>query len=300
MSKFVYSYCGYYNDLYLRSSYEYVFCKILEKQKINFKMEQEKYLLPNGKYYIPDFFIYNDKNELIKIIEIKGEAKMLAKKGLENISMLREIVDVECEIYFLNDLFKFERKLKLNIDKLIQEWKDKNSKNRNSIKTKKVKEAIGATTKERMNNPEWKKYWKNQIKESAKNWSYKLEGERTKRTIKECPICKKKFKTIPSKDKTCCSLKCANKYSVNKCNKIKKDKNIIKKDKIKKDFFNGLKYDKDFDLKLYINNFYLKCGFADVRPLSKILIGKYTKNINKLINDIDFSKYMPTSQNDKL
>lgn len=27
MTKFVYSYCGYYKNLYLRSSYEYLFCK---------------------------------------------------------------------------------------------------------------------------------------------------------------------------------------------------------------------------------------------------------------------------------
>ena len=39
--------------------------------------------------------------------------------------MLREIVDVDCEIYFLDDLFKFEKKLNLNINLLIQEWKDK-------------------------------------------------------------------------------------------------------------------------------------------------------------------------------
>ena len=53
--------------------------------------------------------------------------------------MLRKIVDVECEIYFLNDLFKFEKKLNLNINLLIQEWKDKNKTNTRGIKSKKVR-----------------------------------------------------------------------------------------------------------------------------------------------------------------
>lgn len=48
----------------------------------------------------------------------------------------------------------------------------------------------------------------------------------------------------------------------------------------------------------FYKDLYLKSSYECV--FCKILIGKYTKNINKLINDIDFSKYMPTSQNDKL
>lgn len=294
MSKFVYSYCGYYNELYLRSSYEYVFCKILEKQNIIFKMEEERYLLPNGKYYIPDFFIYDNNNKLIKIVEIKGEAKSLAKKGYENIEMLKKLVNVECEIYFLNDLLKFEKELKLDIYKLIEEWKINNNSNDRLIKSKKVKEAIGLTTKKRMDNPEWKKYWKNKIKESSKNWSFKLKGERIERTIKHCPVCSKEFKIIPSKNKTCCSRACSGIFIADRCNKIKKNNNLIKKNKIKEDFFIGLIYDKNFDIKSYINNFYIKCGYADVRPLSKILINKYTQNIDKIINEIDyFSKCMP-------
>ena len=214
--------------------------------------------------------------------------------------MLREIVDVDCEIYFLDDLFKFEKKLNLNINLLIQEWKDKNKTNIRGIKSKKVREAIGISTKNRMENDEWKKYWKNQIKESSKNWSFKLKGERIERIIGICPVCKKEFKMIPSKLKICCSVKCGNKHSAFKCNKIKKDNNAMKKEKIKKDFFKGLFNCNDFNIKSYIIDFYNKCGYADVRPLSKILIGKYTKNIDKLINDINISKYMPNSQNDKL
>ena len=52
---------------------------------------------------------------------------------------------------------------------------------------------------------------------------------------------------------------------------------------LKKDFFKGLFNCNDFNIKSYIIDFYNKCGYADVRPLSKILIGKYTKNIDKFI-----------------
>ena len=57
MSKFVYSYCGYYKNMYLRSSYEYVFCKILEYRNINYKIEVESYYLENGKYYLSSSLI---------------------------------------------------------------------------------------------------------------------------------------------------------------------------------------------------------------------------------------------------
>ncbi len=56
------------------------------------------------------------------------------------------------------------------------------------------------------------------------------------RIIGICPVCKKEFKMIPSKLKICCSVKCGNNHSSFKCNKIKKDNNAMKKEKIKKDF----------------------------------------------------------------
>ena len=222
MSKYVYGYCGYYKNLFLRSSYEYVFCKILEAQNISFKMEENKYLLPTGKYYIPDFFIYNKDKKLTEIIEIKSEAKSLKSKGLKNIKMLQEIVNVKCSIYFLKDLKSIAKNLNIDVNKLIDEWKELNTSKTRQVYSKSIRESIGETTKARMVNKKWKEYWKSQIKKSAINWSYKLEGERTKRIIKKCKFCNKEFKVMETSNKIYCSNVCCVNGTKEKSNKIKK------------------------------------------------------------------------------
>lgn len=301
MTKFVYSYCGYYKNLYLRSSYEYLFCKILEKQNIKFKIEECKYMLENGKYYIPDFFIYDKEDNLVEIVEIKSEAKSIKNKGIKNIELLRKLVDVKCSIYFLKDLIILCDKLNINYKKCIEYWKSKNNSKKRSILSKSVKESIGLKTKERMQNEEWKEYWKSQIKKSAKNWSYKLEGERVARKNRICPVCGKTFRCIKTDNKIYCSIKCASKGTAKQQSKTKINKSNEKRLKIKNKFYNNIKYSNDFDIKEYIISFYKNEGFVDVRPLSFILINTYTKNINKLITLLDInSKYMPNLQNDKL
>jgi len=68
---------GYYKRsdgkfVYLRSSWEYVFAKWLDKNNIKWEYEYKQYVLENGEKYRPDFFIFNDDGVLTKIIEIKG------------------------------------------------------------------------------------------------------------------------------------------------------------------------------------------------------------------------------------
>jgi len=70
---------GYYKRkngafVYLRSSWEYIFAKWLDKNNIDWKYEYKQYKLSNGEGYRPDFFIF--KNDKLKIIvEIKGYYK---------------------------------------------------------------------------------------------------------------------------------------------------------------------------------------------------------------------------------
>ena len=71
---------GYYKKkngelVWLRSSWEYIYAKWLDKQNINWKIEEKVYVLSNKERYRPDFFIYNDKNQLQYIVEIKGYYK---------------------------------------------------------------------------------------------------------------------------------------------------------------------------------------------------------------------------------
>lgn len=66
----------YYNEylkkyVWLRSSWEYVFAKWLNKNNIKWDVEVKSFKVAD-KLYRPDFFIYDDNKELIKIVEIKG------------------------------------------------------------------------------------------------------------------------------------------------------------------------------------------------------------------------------------
>ena len=204
--------------------------------------------------------------------------------------LLQKITNVPCSIYFLKDLEKLGYEIHLDVKKLIKEWKLKNFSKKRSIISGPVKKAIGIKTKERMNDPVWKDYWKSKIKESAKNWAFKLEGERVDRLTKTCPKCGSEFKVLPSSNKIYCSRKCATIYTAKIANEIKVNNNNNKKDKIKKLFFYRLKKLENLDkqkLKDFIILFSQECGYKDVRPLAKILTNKYTQNIDKIINNID-------------
>jgi hypothetical protein len=58
--------------VWLRSSWEYGYAKWLDSQKINWDVEVRSYLLSDGRYYRPDFFIFKD-NCLDHIVEIKSK-----------------------------------------------------------------------------------------------------------------------------------------------------------------------------------------------------------------------------------
>lgn len=68
---------GYYktkkgNYVYFRSTWEYIYGKWLDNQNLNWGIEDKQFKLKDGTNYLPDFFIYDKNNNLIKIVEIKG------------------------------------------------------------------------------------------------------------------------------------------------------------------------------------------------------------------------------------
>ena len=70
---------GYYDSknngkVYFRSSWEYLYARWLDKNNINWKYEARQFKLKNGKYYRPDFFIY-ENNILKHVVEVKGADK---------------------------------------------------------------------------------------------------------------------------------------------------------------------------------------------------------------------------------
>lgn len=70
--------CGWYFNksknkfVWFRSSWEYAYSKILDHQNLTWDVEVRSYLLSDGRYYRPDFFVF-EKERLIKVVEVKSK-----------------------------------------------------------------------------------------------------------------------------------------------------------------------------------------------------------------------------------
>ena len=83
--------------IWIRSSWEYVYIKWLDKNNIKYLYEANNYKLSNGESYRPDITILNPDGSIQKIIEIKGYYKNRLYKvdmfRLEYPNILIEVVD---------------------------------------------------------------------------------------------------------------------------------------------------------------------------------------------------------------
>ena len=90
---------GYYEKktglyIWLRSTWEYIYAKWLDRNNINWSYETRCYKLSNGENYRPDFNILDKKGRLKQIVEIKGYFKNrvykvdLFKKDYPNIDII--------------------------------------------------------------------------------------------------------------------------------------------------------------------------------------------------------------------
>ena len=105
--------------VWLRSSWEYGYAKYLDQNKIEWDVEVNNYLLKDGRYYRPDFFIYKDNN-LLKIIEVKSKWSNGALDRIDKFNLFREeYKEINAEL-ITNELFKLVGQTQ---DSLIREWK---------------------------------------------------------------------------------------------------------------------------------------------------------------------------------
>lgn len=74
---------SYYLGIRMDSSWETRTAEYFDKNKINWKYSVKGYRLSDGKYYYPDFFIYDETNKLIKLIEVKGYFREENRKKFE-------------------------------------------------------------------------------------------------------------------------------------------------------------------------------------------------------------------------
>ena len=98
---------GYYFNqskqkyVWLRSSYEYIYAKWLDKNKIDWDVECKRFEVA-GKLYKPDFFIF-EEGKLVKIVEIKGYWNNGTWKDLE----LNKVLDVEVIIITKEEIINY-------------------------------------------------------------------------------------------------------------------------------------------------------------------------------------------------
>lgn len=116
---------GRYKDYWLRSTYEYIYVKWMEKHGITFKSEPTKFLLSNGQYYTPDFAIF-ENDTLTKYVEIKGKVfdnnlhkpELLSKQIGKPVIVIDDILPY-CEINYERSLKEWKKYLKDTNQKVI-------------------------------------------------------------------------------------------------------------------------------------------------------------------------------------
>lgn len=311
-------YCGYYNNNYLRSSYEYVYCKILEKNNIQYKVEEIRYKI-NGKNYIPDFHVYkNDK--LIEIVEIKSDNKIEIEKALNKILELKKIVKVPINLFLYKDLKKLCELNNLSINKLIKEWKvladgvniRKGELNPlfNVKMSDETKKLISTKAKEKCLNPEYVKSITKGLIEFRKNGGI---GYRPQFKFAEieciCPVCNNKFIKRENKKKIYCSDKCKLKIITEKANIKTQIRYINLHDCIKQDVINY------FNCNLDVFN---SCGRMELYKYFRKILIPYNLKDHRVVkfafckthNNIEFLelkniiqghlKYMPNLHDEKM
>lgn len=210
-------YCGFYKDNFIRSSYEYVYCIILEKLELKYTVEEISYTLPNGLKYIPDFHIYKN-NDLIKIVEIKSSKPSEILKAENKIEQLKELVSVPIELIKFNDLKRLCIELSLDINLLIKMWKENsvgmnlNTGNLNPMFNKnhstKTKQLIGEKASKRAESAKYRDRIKKSVLEYYNNGG-KAVGPPKKRKIVLCKECGNEFEVIQSSNRQYCSKKCS-------------------------------------------------------------------------------------------
>lgn len=229
-------YCGYFttcnNDvIFLRSLKEFIFASFLNKEKINYKYEVNVFNI-NGHGYKPDFFIYDNNKNLIKIIEIK-ESKDLANKYLSMYSEYFNSIGIKYEAYHnLNPYKKLISKDEIQswIDSYIDKYDYINQRGTNNpmsgmSHSDETKEKIGKKTRERMQDDKFKqklsdshqKFWNSADGDDLRKKLATLRTNEAK--IKNpiitvnCDYCGKQYerKLKARYHKNTCSLSCANK-----------------------------------------------------------------------------------------
>ncbi|MEH7116937.1 hypothetical protein V7128_05845 [Neobacillus vireti] len=115
-------YGGYYNGVYLRSSLEFAYAYYLNYYKIDWDYECEVYSLLDGTTYKPDFYI-KEGEKIIKIVEIKGDARSNGKSGKRKIELYMEQYDTPIEMIGYKEILKiYQTEMPIRYHKAKSMW----------------------------------------------------------------------------------------------------------------------------------------------------------------------------------
>lgn len=109
--------------VFLRSTWEYAYAKILTQQGKLWDVEEKRYLLNDGRIYLPDFFVYDQSGKLEYIVEIKSLYNYEAEQRLEKYWAFKEQYRIPTVL--ITDIAILESELHMGYRTINREWKKK-------------------------------------------------------------------------------------------------------------------------------------------------------------------------------
>ena len=211
-------YAGFYKGHYLRSSYEYAYAKYLDHHSIPWSYEDCVFDI-GYKLYKPDFFLYDQKGKLVKIVEIKSRSKDAKKNAREALNIIEEQHHIKCELISYEELLDLYKTLPFSLTSTIEEWiKSENTTiskvaygelngHYNLKHDEETKKKIGEHTRSLwLSNGIAKQRMLEGLKKSGLAQKGKIKKPRETRTCEECG---KIFKVIITSKQKFCSRTCA-------------------------------------------------------------------------------------------
>jgi len=306
-------YAGYYNNMALDSSYEYIYCKILEEENKIFDVHVKSYDL-GYKQYTPDFFIYDSNGNIKEIIEVRG-ARLNLSERIKDLKELETKYQISTKIITEIDLRKECPKLGLSYNKLKVEWRTnpENTKNKQSGEfnamyskhhTKETKMKLSVKGKERMKDPKYiKAITSKMIQWNIDNNFEQTKRPRSKRVEKICLACNKPFIVTEAKAKlrSYCSQSCGCLIGVQKASEQLTANRIVRHDIIKEiaieftinnqEAINNIKLNKIESNECIIeltNKIFEATGIIDFRIIGEAICGKQSrKEMVKYLKNIE-------------
>lgn len=273
-------YVGDYNGDLLKSSYEYIYAKILEFDNITYGVEEEAYLINEGNsYYTPDFFLYDHNGRLYKIVEIRGH-RFNIEERVESLVQLNKILPsgISTELVTEINLREMCKSRGMSYNQLKMSWRKDPSNIRglakgraNSMFGRPQKESTKKLIKELADervrkDPEKYTRMADAMVQYGRdnNWDFTRKN-RVPRFTLTCELCDKEFEVIQGdKDKRrFCSQQCGSESS----SAVAASVNI------------GRRKERDLELKSYILNWAMqnkdlvkKTPFNQITPTLRPLL----------------------------